>query len=497
LNERGDKILVEAPFYSVAYFDHNGKRRRVSSRTPDKDAAQQLANHLETQAMKRRTGQIDVKQERYAIETAKPLAKHLADYRAFLTAKGNTDKHVRMTCNHIKTIGDACQAKYIGDLDGARVMQVIGNLRDGGTGLRTCNSYLQSVKSFTRWLWREKRTPDDALVSLSGFNDETDRRHVRRELTPDEMAYLLAFTEGYTTPNHNLPGPDRAMVYRVALGTGFRARELRSLTPASFDLDADPPAVIATAAYVKRRRKDVQPIRRDLAELVRPWLADRPRGERVFGKLPEGTARMMRSDLAGARRDWVAAAQTDVDRKAREQSDFLQYEDADGRVVDFHAQRHTYISGIVAGGASVKTAQELARHSTPVLTIGRYSHARLHDLQGALDALPSTTPKETDAEPEATAATGTDDKTADSRWAHRGAQLNGKSCENRLESANGGETPKDTRDDRARETAEPQTVKLSTLGKEKATVASRGEGSSSKRRRPDSNRRWRICNPLP
>ena len=55
--------------------------------------------------------------------------------------------------------------------------------------------------------------------------------------------------------------------------------------------------------------------------------------------------------------------------------------------------RHTYISGIVAGGASVKTAQELARHSTPMLTIGRYSHARLHDLHGALDALPDLQPR--------------------------------------------------------------------------------------------------------
>lgn len=74
-----------------------------------------------------------------------------------------------------------------------------------------------------------------------------------------------------------------------------------------------------------------------------------------------------------------------------EPSDFLAYRDADGRVADFHSTRHTYISGIVAGGAPVKTAQELARHSTPVLTIGRYSHARLHDLTGALDALPSVT----------------------------------------------------------------------------------------------------------
>ena len=64
---------------------------------------------------------------------------------------------------------------------------------------------------------------------------------------------------------------------------------------------------------------------------------------------------------------------------------------------DFHATRHNYISGIVAGGASAKTARELARHSTPTLTIGLHSRARLYDLQGIPGSLPSST-----AEPRAT-----------------------------------------------------------------------------------------------
>ena len=52
--------------------------------------------------------------------------------------------------------------------------------------------------------------------------------------TPEEVARLLASAEKRTRPEHNLPGPDRAMIYRLALGTGFRASELRSLTPGIF-----------------------------------------------------------------------------------------------------------------------------------------------------------------------------------------------------------------------------------------------------------------------
>jgi len=68
------------------------------------------------------------------------------------------------------------------------------------------------------------------------------------------------------------------MVYRLALGTGFRAGELRSLTPASFDLDADPATVAVDAAYSKRRHQHVQPIRSDLAELVAGMAGKTPAG---------------------------------------------------------------------------------------------------------------------------------------------------------------------------------------------------------------------------
>ena len=61
------------------------------------------------------------------------------------------------------------------------------------------------------------------------------------------------------------------------------------------------------------------------------------------------------------------------------------------------------------GGASVKLALELARHSTPTLTIGSYAHTRLHDLQGALESLPTTSPQPNDEHRQVLRATGTED----------------------------------------------------------------------------------------
>ncbi len=58
-------------------------------------------------------------------------------------------------------------------------------------------------------------------------------------------------------------------------------------------------------------------------------------------------------------------------------------------MVDFHALRTTYITLVVKSGASVKEAQELARHSDPKLTMNVYTKLGIHDLTGALESMPA------------------------------------------------------------------------------------------------------------
>jgi len=384
--KRGGKANRGGYWY-VSWFDYTGKRRTECSRTTDKATAERIVAKYEADAAARRSGAIDATLERFGIEARRPIAEHVADYKAHLEARQNTSRHVALTIAHVRAIIDHCSATTYHGLTGAVVMQAIDNVRRAGNrktkdearrgpmSLRTCNAYLRSIKSFTRWLWIEKRSPHDLLVGLRGFNEETDRRHLRRELTAEEIGYLLRHVETFTTPMHNLAGPNRAMLLRLALGTGLRASELRSLTPESFHLHDEPATVTVAAAYSKRRREDSQPLRADLAGLVRNWLADKPRGERLFATMPGNTARMLRSDLEAARAAWIADAKENTKERAdRQKSDFLRYRNAVGEVADFHSTRHTYISGIVAGGASVKVAQELARHSTSRLTVDRYAH---------------------------------------------------------------------------------------------------------------------------
>ena len=59
LSADGLSIVVEAAGYTIQYFDHNGQRRKKTTRCPDRDAVERLANALETGAMNRREGLID------------------------------------------------------------------------------------------------------------------------------------------------------------------------------------------------------------------------------------------------------------------------------------------------------------------------------------------------------------------------------------------------------------------------------------------------------
>ena len=99
---------------------------------------------------------------------------------------------------------------------------------------------------------------------------------------------------------------------------------------------------------------------------------------------------MIRADLETARAAWIEQAGGDeTERKRREQTPVLAYRDAAGRVFDFHALRHHFISNLAAAGVHPKAAQLLARHSTIRLTMDRYTHLGLCDLAASVNALPS------------------------------------------------------------------------------------------------------------
>jgi len=413
LTKDGKKCRVATDEWYVRYKDEHGEWQRKKAYT-DKTASETLMVETQKQVDRKLSGHADPFEEHHK----RPLAEHLADFKASLEAKNIAPKHCRDVASRVQKIIDGCKFQRIGDIQASRVQTFLHDLRVEGRSLQTLNHHLGSIKHFTRWLITDRRTGDDRLAHLARFNTETDRRHDRRAMGQDEFARLVAAAETGKTIE-GVSGPDRAMMYVLAAWTGFRRKELNSLTRRSFDLDDDTPTVRVLAAYAKGKRTDDVPLHTAVVERLRKWLAtqgDLGPDERLFSlQTPGGhwrkTNKMMRKDLEAAREAWIDEAETPAEQSDRERSDFLTYQDEDGLFADFHSNRHTFISNLGKAKVDLTMAQKLARHSTPTLTSNVYTHLRISDKAAAIESLPAPPGESTEDSREVAEmrATGTDD----------------------------------------------------------------------------------------
>jgi integrase len=366
----------------------NGKQKEIPL-GPDLSVARRLAKQHAGRMAGIRSGLEDPDAAAWAEAESKPITTHAAEWYKSLRNLGANELHARHCRDRVLRLLDLAGIRRISGLSLHAVEEAMADLRrsstfhgrSGNEGLsdRSIHHHGRAIKGFSRWLRKTKRCRDDKLIDLSVPKVVVERK--RQALSPDEVAALVATTR--TEPRRaDIDGPDRAILYAVATGTGFRLGELESLTPESFDLDSSPPTISCKPSYTKNGKLAVQPIRPELAEMLRPWLAGKTPGEAVFRLHRLQAARVVRKDLAAA---GVANA-----------ADY-----------DFHCLRHTYITSVVKSGCSVKVAQELARHADPKLTLGVYSHLTVHDLLAGLDGLaPAPEPRQNEIAPRRTGTDG-------------------------------------------------------------------------------------------
>ena len=257
-------------------------------------------------------------------------SKHIEEFRSHLLAKARSDFHISETIRLITSFTTKCRLNILAELQGAGIA-LEGYLADqeSGSSHRTINADLTAVRSFCRWLLSKKRMHDDPTAGLSKLNEDEDPRRERRPLSDDEAQKLVETANASTVVFRKLTGQDRAMMYMLAQRTGLRRGELRSLTGRSFDLTSDPPTV-AVKARSSKRRKELLPLSKETAEALVSYLANRnPNSPLWPGSWWQRSAEMLRMDLSNA---GIAA------------------EDDQGRVVDFHGQRTTFITGLARAG---------------------------------------------------------------------------------------------------------------------------------------------------
>jgi site-specific recombinase XerD len=305
--------------WHARYYLPSGERKKVKLYT-DRKASETRAAELERRGERLDAGFADPLDE----HAKRPLAEHAEDFRRYLCAKGNTAEYVAKLLYRLTAVLDGCRFIKVGDVQSSAVVEYLGALRRQGKSTKTANDYLDAAKGFTRWLWRDKRCILDPLAGLSRLTGgEADVRHARREFSPEELALLLDTARTSARSLRNLTGTDRYFLYLTAAATGFRASELASMTPDSFDLDGNTPTATVEASCTKNKKLAVQPLPLDVAHALRDYLDGKPAGKPVWpGKWKSRAFLMVQSDLQEARGKWLESFQDARQRDEAERSDF-------------------------------------------------------------------------------------------------------------------------------------------------------------------------------
>lgn len=325
-------------------------------------------------------------------------------------------------------------------------------------GARTLNAHLAALTAFASWCVESRRLAANSFSRLRKRDERADRRRERRAMTEDELRRLLTVArlrpiaeygravvkldgsaerankrsrrtwkrapltlktlpEAARIARENLAkkrpafaaklerqARQRAMIYKLAVLTGMRKGELASLKVGQLELEGRVAFVVLDAADDKAGRGAEIPLRPDLADDLRRWLAEKLEALRATAKA-EGRPVPMRlpatEPLVHVSADLLRSFDADL-RVAG-----IPKRDDRGRVLDLHALRHTFGTHLSKGGVAPRIAQAAMRHSTLELTMNTYTDPRLLDVAGALSALPDL-PLDDGSKPDRMKATGTD-----------------------------------------------------------------------------------------
>ncbi len=244
--------------------------------------------------------------------------------------------------------------------------------------------FQQAAKQFCFWMVRDQRAHESPIAHLKTITVTKDDTEQRRALEPDEIRNLLQYTQT-AKKSFGMTGNERTLLYRLAVETGLRALELRSLKASDFNLDRK--VVTVKGRDTKNSKEANLPLRESTVNILRDFLSCKLPEAPVF-KMPyrSSVVKMFRKDLRAVGID--------------------PSDNGQGKL-DFHGLRHTFGSLLAASGVHPKTAMELMRHSDINLTMSRYSHVFRGQEAKAIEALPPDLSRPSQEQQKATGTDGT------------------------------------------------------------------------------------------
>lgn len=218
--------------------------------------------------------------------------------------------------------------------------------------------YFLAMKAFCNWMVVNKRSPSNPIIDVNPPSAKGDPIHNRRPMSVADFTKLTDYLR--TAPLRRRNGyvctwtpHDRLMTYWMAVMTGFRARELKSLTYASLNFEVSPATATVKGHIAKNGEKATIPLDADLTVALREYCCEKQPTDALFNmpSLNSVTAWFYRDlDAAGIRRRFD-----------------------DGSLIDFHALRSTAICWwLTINEMNLKKVQFMARLKTLAL-VEQYS----------------------------------------------------------------------------------------------------------------------------
>jgi len=278
---------------------------------------------------------------------------------------GWSKSHRRDRERYLKFFSGELGFKTMKDLDGClqRVERVLRQ-KELKLSDRTVEAYREAFNAFCRWAVRRGYIEKNPVEHLTPWSRTA--KNVRRALSIDELQKLLATAK-----------PERRIVYQVAIVTGLRKNELRSL--AVEDFDADRGGLVLHPEWTKNGKTGFQLLKPHglisrLKEYIQTGTAEALHRRHTRNRsslparpllfVPTHAARWIKQDLSAA----------GIDRQ-----------NFQGKL-DFHALRTTCITHLLAK-TDVKSVMEIARHGSPNLTLNTYGRGIDDRIAAAVERL--------------------------------------------------------------------------------------------------------------
>ncbi len=367
---------VTHPKWRAVIVDHKGRRKTYTLST-SKQLSQKQADTLEAREREIRMGlrPVPVEPDKNA---SRPFMEVVEEYIAWGLAQGGKrgmpwiPTHGLTKRRHLTMWQEVLSLEKLSDVYGIlpRVEAHTRKLLDGGMSGKSVSLRVESMRSFIRWCQKRKYLTENPLEEISKF--DTAPVNIRRAMTKEEIRLLL-----------NGCAPHRRLLYEVAACSGLRENELRQLTPRHLDREAC--ALIIERKWDKGRKDRLQYIPQELMRRLVEFMDSgevralyekslKQQGKRAVLKgvpenallyVPRNSAERLKADLKTV----GIPIKTEAGK------------------LDFHALRTAYINLVIETGADLKTAQTMARHATPDLTMNVYGRSRDSALRQAAEAV--------------------------------------------------------------------------------------------------------------